>query len=113
MKKSRALCWHIFLLLLYPADPGGVTAAAAESGPAVNVAFGEAFSVTCQVENGTVPEWSFNGGKELPKDASVSEEESGDDTLTFKLEVSAANLDNVGEYRDGKFQRHFSTKLLK
>ena len=115
MKKSRTL-WHIFLLLLYPAaeevaasgEGGSIAIVPPES---MEVAFGEAFSVTCRVKNGTVPEWSFNGGQELPDDASVNEAESGGDedegTVTYRLEVPAANLDNVGAYRDGRLQWRF------
>ena len=118
MKKSRTL-WHIFLLLLYPAaeevaasgDSGGSIAVVPPE--SMEVAFGEAFSVTCRVKNGTVPEWSFNGGQELPDDASVDEAESGGDedegTVTYRLEVPAASLDNVGEYRDGQSQWRFQT----
>ena len=98
MKKSRTL-WHIFLLLLYPA----AEEVAAASEDALEVAFGAAFSVTCLSEkNGTVPVWSFNGGGELPKEAVVNvNEEEGSDAVTYRLEVPAANLENVGEYRDG------------
>ena len=103
MKKSRTL-WHIFLLLLYPA----AEEVAAASEDALKVAFGAAFSVTCLSEkNGTVPVWSFNGGGELPKEAvvNVNEDEGEVGTVTYSLEVSAANLDNVGEYRDEKYFR--------
>ena len=103
MKKSRTL-WHIFLLLLYPA----AEEVAAASEDALEVAFGAAFSVTCMSEeNGTVPVWSFNGGGELPKEAvvNVNEDEGEVGTVTYSLEVSAANLDNVGEYRDEKYFR--------
>ena len=100
MKKSRTL-WHIFLLLLYPAAE---EVAAGSEDLAMEVAFGAAFSVTCIAEkNATVPVWSFNGGGELPKEAvvNVNEEESDVGAVTYSLEVPAANLENVGEYRDG------------
>ena len=117
MKKSRTL-WLIFLLLLYPATAEEVAAAASASDDigggkiqieteSLEVTFGAAFSVTCEVKNGT---WSFNGGRELPEDASVSEvvESGGDEgAVSSRLDVPAANLDNVGEYRDGQFQWHF------
>ena len=116
MKKSRTL-WHIFLLLLYPAaeevaasDDGAVSTTTGPPTESMEVAFGEAFSVKCKVENGTVPVWSFNGGKELPEDAIANESEIGDDeegAVSSRLDVPAANLNNVGEYRDDQFRWHF------
>ena len=117
MKKSRTL-WHIFLLLLYPAAEevaasdgggggGGVSAASGPPTESMEVAFGEAFSVTCKAENGTVPVWSFNGGKELPEDAIAEIGDDEESAVSSRLEVPAANLNNVGEYRDGQFRWHF------
>ena len=109
MRNSPPLLAFVFLLLLYPAaaaaEESAIVSPPAES---TRVPFGEGFSLTCGARNGTAPDWSFSGsdgsgGGGLPEGAKVSVGERGEGgAVVSRLEVAAATMENVGEYRDGR-----------